>query len=110
MTVLATVNQPTLADFGHDVWWIVLIKIVGIFVVLVAMTLFAIVFERKVVARMQQRIGPNRVGWRGYMQSRAGGLKLGFKEDIMPALAEKPVYFLAPVIAAIPAFLAFSVI
>ena len=93
-----------------DVWWIVLIKIVGIFVILVVMTLFAIVFERKVVARMQQRIGPNRVGPRGYLQSLADGLKLAFKEDIMPALADKPVYFLAPVIAAVPAFLAFSVI
>jgi NADH-quinone oxidoreductase subunit H len=110
MTVLASVNQPTLQDFGHDVWWIVLIKIVGIFALLVAMTLFAIVFERKVVARMQQRIGPNRVGPRGYLQSLADGLKLAFKEDIMPALADKPVYFLAPIIAAIPAFLAFSVI
>jgi NADH-quinone oxidoreductase subunit H len=110
MTVLASANQPTLEDFGHDVWWIVLIKIVGIFVVLVLMTLFAIVFERKVVARMQQRIGPNRVGPRGYLQSLADGLKLAFKEDIMPALADKPVYFLAPVIAAVPAFLAFSVI
>jgi NADH-quinone oxidoreductase subunit H len=107
---LATPDQPTLEDFGHDVWWIVLIKIVGIFVVLVLLTLFAIVFERKVVARMQQRIGPNRVGWRGYLQSLADGLKLAFKEDIMPALADKPVYFLAPVIATIPAFLAFSVI
>ena len=87
-----------------------LIKIVGIFAVLVLLTLFAIVFERKVVARMQQRIGPNRVGWRGYLQSLADGLKLAFKEDIMPALADKPVYFLAPVIATIPAFLAFSVI
>ena len=65
-----------------------LIKIVGIFVVLVLLTLFAIVFERKVVARMQQRIGPNRVGWRGYLQSLADGLKLAFKEDIMPALAD----------------------
>src|SRR3954467_13064037 len=74
------------------------------------MTLFAIVFERKVVARMQQRIGPNRVGPRGYLQSLADGLKLAFKEDIMPVLADKPVYFIAPVIAAIPAFLAFSVI
>jgi NADH-quinone oxidoreductase subunit H len=59
---------------------------------------------------MQQRIGPNRVGPRGYLQSLADGLKLAFKEDIMPALADKPVYFLAPVIATIPAFLAFSVI
>ncbi|KGH48395.1 NADH-quinone oxidoreductase subunit H [Modestobacter caceresii] len=110
MTVFAAADQPTLADFGSDVWWIVLIKIVGIFGVLVLMTLFAIVFERKVVARMQQRIGPNRVGPRGYLQSLADGLKLAFKEDIMPALADKPVYFLAPVIATIPAFLAFSVI
>jgi NADH-quinone oxidoreductase subunit H len=108
--VLAARDQPTLEDFGHDVWWIVLIKIVGIFAVLVVMTLFAIVFERKVVARMQQRIGPNRVGPRGYLQSLADGLKLAFKEDIMPALADRPVYFLAPVIATIPAFLAFSVI
>ena len=99
MDLLATRDQPTLEDFGSDVWWIVLIKVVGIFAVLVLMTLFAIVFERKVVARMQQRIGPNRVGPRGYLQSLADGLKLAFKEDIMPALADKPVYFLAPVIA-----------
>jgi NADH-quinone oxidoreductase subunit H len=110
MNLLATADQPTLEDFGNDVWWIVLIKIVGIFAFLVFMTLFAIVFERKVVARMQQRIGPNRVGPRGYLQSLADGLKLAFKEDIMPALADKPVFFLAPVIATIPAFLAFSVI
>jgi NADH-quinone oxidoreductase subunit H len=111
MTLLAeAVNQPSLEDFGTDVWWIVLIKIVGVFVVLVLMTLFAIVFERKVVARMQQRIGPNRVGPRGYLQSLADGLKLAFKEDIMPALADKPVYFLAPILSAIPAFVAFSVI
>ena len=76
MTVLATPDQPTLEDFGSDVWWIVLIKIVGVFVVLVVMTLFAIVFERKVVARMQQRVGPNRVGPRGYLQSLADGDRL----------------------------------
>jgi NADH-quinone oxidoreductase subunit H len=108
--LLASPDQPTLEDFGNDVWWIVLIKVVGVFVVLVLLTLFAIVFERKVVARMQQRIGPNRVGPRGYLQSLADGLKLAFKEDIMPALADKPIYFLAPVIATVPAFVAFSVI
>ena len=108
--LLASPDQPTLEDFGNDVWWIVLIKVVGVFVVLVLLTLFAIVFERKVVARMQQRIGPNRVGPRGYLQSLADGLKLAFKEDIMPALADKPIYFLAPVLATVPAFLAFSVI
>jgi len=101
---------PTLADFGIDVWWIVLIKIVGIFALLVVLTLFTIWLERRVVGRMQQRIGPNRVGPQGLLQSLADGLKLAFKEDIMPVLADKPVYFLAPIIAAIPAFLAFSVI
>ena len=102
--------MPTLADFGLDVWWIVLIKVVAIFALLVVLTLFTIWLERRVVGRMQQRIGPNRVGPQGLLQSLADGLKLAFKEDIMPVLADKPVYFLAPIIAAIPAFLAFSVI
>ena len=75
---------------------------------LVVMTLFSIVFERKVVARMQNRVGPNRVGPRGSLQSLADGLKLAFKEEIIPALADKPVYFLAPILSAVPAFLAFS--
>jgi len=110
MNNLLAVESPTLADFGVDVWWIILIKVVGIFALLVVLTLFAILFERKVVGRMQQRIGPNRVGPGGGLQSLADGLKLAFKEDIMPALADKPIYFLAPVISAVPAFLAFSVI
>jgi len=76
----------------------------------VVMTLFSIVFERKIVAYMQARKGPNRVGPRGYLQSLADGLKLALKEEIIPALADKPVYFLAPVLSAVPAFLAFSVI
>lgn len=93
-----------------DPLWLILIKVVGIFAFLVVMTLFMINWERKVVARMQQRPGPNRVGPNGWLQSLADGLKLAFKEDIRPILADKWVYFLAPVISCIPAFVAFSVI
>jgi len=103
-------QDPTLENFGTDPFWLVLLKVVAVFVLLVVMTLFSIVFERKIVAYMQARKGPNRVGPRGYLQSLADGLKLALKEEIIPALADKPVYFLAPVLSAVPAFLAFSVI
>lgn len=101
--------NPTLDQFGHDPWWLVLIKIVAVFVFLVVMTLFAIWYERRVVARMQVRPGPNRVGPFGLLQSLADGLKLAFKEDIMPTLADKAVYFIAPIISTVCAFTAFAV-
>jgi NADH-quinone oxidoreductase subunit H len=99
-----------LPGFGDQPVWLTLIKVVGVFAFLVVMTLFSIVFERKVVGRMQNRIGPNRVGPWGILQSLADGVKLAFKEEIIPILADKPVYFLAPILSAVPAFLAFSVI
>ncbi len=102
--------QEPLSQFGHDPWWLVVGKIVVVFVFLVVMTLFAIWYERRVVARMQVRLGPNRVGPFGLLQSLADGLKLAFKEDIMPKLADKVVYFFAPVISTVCAFTAFSVI
>jgi NADH-quinone oxidoreductase subunit H len=103
-------RQLPLTSFGNEPLWLTVAKALFVFVLLVLMTLFSIVFERKVVARMQQRSGPNRVGPGGWGQSLADGLKLAFKEDIIPALADRPVYLLAPVLSAIPAFLAFSVI
>jgi NADH-quinone oxidoreductase subunit H len=99
-----------LDQFGHDYWWVILIKVVLVFAFLVVMTLFTINYERKVVARMQHRPGPNRVGPNGWLQSLADGLKLAFKEDIMPKMADKVVYFFAPVISTVCAFTAFSVI
>jgi NADH-quinone oxidoreductase subunit H len=102
--------NATLAGFGHDPFWLILIKVFAVFAFLVAMTLFAIVFERKVVGRMQNRIGPNRTGPWGILQSLADGVKLAFKEEIIPTLADKPVYWIAPVVSTVPAFLAFSVI
>jgi len=104
------VTPVNLDDFGHDTWWLVLAKVVLVFAFLVVMTLFAIWYERRVVARMQVRPGPNRVGPFGLLQSLADGLKLAFKEDIMPTLADKVVYFFAPVISAVCAFTAFAVI
>jgi NADH-quinone oxidoreductase subunit H len=111
--LLAASQAPQVSQnvpgFGDQPVWIVLIKVVGVFAFLVVMTLFSIVFERKVVGRMQNRIGPNRTGPWGILQSLADGVKLAFKEEIIPVLADKPVYFLAPILSAVPAFLAFSV-
>ena len=106
----ANVGEPDLGPFGDDPFWLILLKAVAVFAFLLVTTLFAIVFERKVVARMQQRIGPNRHGPKGWLQSLADGVKLMLKEDIIPVLADKPVFILAPIISAVPAFLAFAVI
>ncbi|MBB2945046.1 NADH-quinone oxidoreductase subunit H [Actinoplanes lutulentus] len=102
--------DPTLETFENDIWWISLIKLFGLFVLLLLLTLFTINYERKVVARMAVRPGPNQVGFRGYLQSLTDGLKLPFKEEIIPRTADKVVYFIAPVISATVAFTAFSVI
>ncbi len=103
-------TQLPLTSFGNEPIWITVGKALFVFVLLLLMTLFSIVFERKVVGRMQQRPGPNRTGPGGWGQSLADGLKLALKEEIIPAMADKPVYVLAPIISAVPAFLAFSVI
>ncbi|MDJ0381471.1 NADH-quinone oxidoreductase subunit NuoH [Streptomyces sp. G-G2] len=99
-----------LSLFGKDVWWLVLIKAVFCFAFLMVTVLFSIVWERKVVAWMQLRIGPNRHGPWGLLQSLADGVKLMLKEDIVVKRADKVVYILAPIIAAVPAFMAIAVI
>ncbi|MFD4366931.1 NADH-quinone oxidoreductase subunit NuoH [Rhodococcus sp. NPDC058521] len=99
-----------LSAFGHDPWWLVLLKAVGIFAFLVLTVLVAIYAERKVLAWMQMRVGPNRLGPAGILQSLADGIKLALKEGITPAGIDKPIYLLAPVIAVVPAIMAFAVI
>jgi NADH-quinone oxidoreductase subunit H len=99
-----------LSAFGNDAVWVVLLKALLIFVVLVLLTLFNIWWERRVVARMQHRIGPNVHGPFGLLQSLADGVKLALKEDITPKAADKVVFVLAPVLAVIPAFTAWAVI
>ena len=86
-----------------------LLKAVAVFGFLVVMTLFAIWWERRVVARMQHRIGPNRLGPQGLLQSLADGIKLALKEDLIPKTADRVVFILAPVLAVVPAFMAYAV-
>jgi NADH-quinone oxidoreductase subunit H len=105
-----TSASGNLSAFGHDPWWLIIIKAILIFVILVLLTLFNIWFERRVVARMQHRVGPNVHGPFGLLQSLADGVKLALKEDIIPKSADKVVFILAPIMSAIPAFLAFAVI
>ncbi|QRY43051.1 NADH-quinone oxidoreductase subunit NuoH [Mycolicibacterium boenickei] len=103
-----TYPDPTL--FGHDPWWLILAKALGVFVFLLLTVLSAILIERKVLGRMQLRPGPNRVGPWGLLQSLADGVKLALKEGLTPAGIDRPIYLLAPIISVIPAFMAFAVI
>jgi len=103
-------SEESLGMFGQDPWWLIVLKAVAIFVMLVVLTLFNIWAERRVVARMQQRVGPNRVGPFGLLQGLMDGIKLALKEDIIPTAADKAVYLLAPLLAAIPAFMTWAVI
>ena len=94
----------------NDSWWMILLKVVAIFLFLVLLTVFTIWAERRVVARMQMRIGPNRVGPFGLLQGLVDGVKLALKEQIIPKAADKAVYLIAPVISTVCAFIAFAVI
>ncbi len=110
MIITGAIRPLVLEQFGHDPWWLVLIKTLLIFVILVLLTLFNIWLERRVVARMQHRIGPNVHGPFGLLQSLADGVKLALKEDLIPKAADKAVFLLAPVVATVPAFVTFAVI
>jgi NADH-quinone oxidoreductase subunit H len=100
--------------FAHGVGWavllIVVIKVVVAFAALMVSVMLMIWFERKVISDMQARIGPNRAGPWGLLQTLADGTKLFFKEDLMPEQADRVVFKLAPYLALLPAFLAFTII
>jgi NADH-quinone oxidoreductase subunit H len=81
--------------------------VIGVMLLVIA---YLIWVERKVMAHMQVRMGPMRVGWHGLLQPIADGLKLILKEDIIPANASKILFVLSPAIAMVPALLAIAVI
>lgn len=94
---------------GADPGWLIAVKALLVFAVCVVLTLLAIWSERRVVARMQQRLGPNRVGPFGLVQGLADGVKLALKEDLIPAAADKIVFIIAPIISTTACFMAFAV-
>ena len=97
-----------------DWWWQVLAivgaKVLVIFVLGLVSTMFMVWFERKIVSGMQNRVGPNKAGPFGLLQTLADGTKLFFKEDLLPEKADKWVFRLSPFLAFVPAFLVWSVI
>ena len=101
-----------LFDHGLNlaVWLILLVKVVITFVIVLLSVLFRIMYERKAVAYLGVRYGPNRAGPKGWLQSLADGTKLLFKEAFMPRTADKWVYKAAPYIMLVPVMLAFSIV
>jgi NADH-quinone oxidoreductase subunit H len=87
-----------------------LAKIAVLLVLLLLLVAYMTFFERKLLAYIQVRLGPNRVGPKGWLQPIADGLKLFVKEDVVPASAQKFVFMLAPCLIMVPAFVVFAVI
>jgi len=99
-----------LSIFGNDPWWIVLIKVVLVVVLLLAWTIFNVWYERRLVGKMQHRLGPIMNGPFGLGQALADGLKLIVKEDFAPGMVDRVLFTLAPLITGVMAFTAWSVI
>jgi NADH-quinone oxidoreductase subunit H len=94
---------------SNDPGWLIAVKGLIVFVLCVVLTLMSVWGERRIVARMQMRLGPNRVGPFGLLQSLADGVKLALKEDLIPKAADRIVFVIAPVISATTCFMSFAV-
>jgi NADH-quinone oxidoreductase subunit H len=100
--------------YGPGTHWvellIVVVRVLVAFGVLLVSVMLMIWFERKLISDMQSRIGPNRAGPWGLLQTMADGIKLFFKEDLLPERADSFVFKLAPYLALLPALLIFTVV
>lgn len=104
-------GHPFLADgvdFGDVI--LSLVMVVASFVICLVATMFMVWFLRKVIGRLQNRLGPNVAGPFGLLQTLADGIKLFFKEDIIPTRADRFVFQLAPYLSLVPAFLTFTLV
>jgi NADH-quinone oxidoreductase subunit H len=104
-----------LALFSGAPEWLVqivsaLISITALLIVFPALFALISVLERKILGRIQNRYGPNRVGPFGLLQPLADGIKMLIKEDVVPFRADKTMHFLAPIMMVVPALLALAII
>ncbi len=97
-------------DWPGGFWWHWVLFTVIILAVVIVMVMMYIYMARRQIGRMQSRIGPNRTGPAGLLQALADVIKVLLKEGITPSNADKPVYWLAPVVALAPVFAIFAVI
>jgi len=109
-TALLSIDPVADGDLLWTPLLIIILKVVAIFAIGLIVTMFMVWFERKAIAGLQNRIGPNKAGPWGLLQTLADGIKLFFKEDLIPDRADRFVFKLAPYLAFVPAFLVWSVI
>jgi NADH-quinone oxidoreductase subunit H len=109
---VTVLGADPLFDDGVDLTVVLIVigKTIAVFVLVLLSVLMYIWFLRKVIARMQNRIGPDRAGPFGLLQTLADGIKLFFKEQSIPNTADRRIFFLAPYLSLLPAFLAFAII
>jgi len=110
MSHLVAVDPLFNGSVSWSVLFVVVIKVVIAFVILLVSVMLYIWGMRKVIADMQNRIGPNRAGPYGVLQTLADGIKLFFKEQSIPTTADRPVFRLAPYLSIMPAFLMFCIV
>ncbi|MDP8992764.1 MAG: NADH-quinone oxidoreductase subunit H, partial [Actinomycetota bacterium] len=111
LSALVAAGDPLFSE-GVDLTVLLIVagKTVVVFGALLLSVLLVIWVERKLIGDMQDRIGPARAGPFGVLQSLADGIKLFFKEDLLPDGADRRVYRLAPYLATVPAFLSFAIV
>ena len=109
-TALLGLDPIAIGDLIWTPLLIILLKVVVVFVIGLVATMLMVWFERKAIAGMGNRIGPNKAGPWGLLQTLADGIKLFFKEDLLPDRADRFVFKLAPYLAFVPAFLVWAVI
>jgi len=115
-SIFVNLKLWTLNLIGHFLpgWAVILASIVISGVVILclgpAIMMYLTLLERKVVGRMQNRYGPNRVGPWGLLQPIADGIKMFTKEDIVPTNADKVIHLLAPIVIVVPALMVFLVV